>query len=97
MTEIGGVYRCEHGEMELSVLTADGLIECFMDTPRPEHSRPLSFEPDGQWHCPRCGVPMLNSRGMIQCPNCQRCMNRFVRQLLELHPHRDERGMWPWH
>ncbi len=97
MFQLGGVYHCERGEMELSVLTADELIEAFLDTPRAEHFRPIAYEPDVKLFCPRCGVEMRKGNGMIQCPRCGRCLNRFVRQLMELHPHRDERGMWPWH
>lgn len=92
-----GVYRCERGEMELSHMTAEALTECYIARKRTPHSRPRTRGLDRAWYCPGCGVKMREAKAVFTCPACRRSINEFIHELLDLHPHRDERGMWPWH
>jgi hypothetical protein len=82
---------CERGEMGLSEHLERGLMECFVDRTRTPRSVPLPFCVGGSWYCPGCGMAMAETEpGLIECPKCNLALGEFVRELIELHPHRAE-------
>lgn len=88
-----GELTCERGEMGLSKRLEHGLTECFVDRTRTPRAKPLPFRVGGSWSCPGCGVAMAEKEpGSIVCVQCGLSLGEFVRELVELHPHRDRSG-----
>jgi len=91
MKEQRGVFVCERGQMELSQFMAERLYAGFVGkTEQPEDFR-IANEGcrfGGQWFCPGCGVLMNEETpGAVKCPQCKRNIGKYLRQLVELHPH----------
>ncbi len=43
----------------------------------------------GRWHCPVDGTRMVEAKGRVRCPVCQRFLpGRVLYELIELHPHK---------
>ena len=79
--------------MTLSENVRRGLEETFIAATRPPREAPtFATGIGGHWFCPRDGVAMIESDGVLHCSVCSRSLNEFVHQLIELHPHRDDRG-----
>jgi hypothetical protein len=87
LEEINGWLTCRKGNMELSTHLAEGLKACFIDKKRNPSDKPFTFKVGGRWSCPGCGVPMVEHAGLIQCPTCSLCLNEFIYNLVERHPH----------
>jgi hypothetical protein len=79
---------CLRGGMPLSAALNEELVACFQAGTRKPSTRPLPFPIGGSWYCPGCGVSVLESQpGNLRCDRCHRCLNEFIRALVELHPH----------
>jgi rubrerythrin len=91
LEEQRGVFRCERGEMELSPFMAERLYSGFVSkTEEPEDFRftQAGYRFGGKWICPGCGVLMHEEEpGAVRCPQCRRNIGKYLRQLIELHPH----------
>jgi len=84
-----GELTCERGDMGLSKHLERGLTECFVDRTRTPRTVPLRFHVGGSWCCPGCGVAMVETEaGLVTCPKCELALGEFIRELIELHPHR---------
>ena len=83
----GPEYRCPVGNMLLSRVMQRGLIAAFIDPGVDELPRPFRVGIGGTWFCPRDRSLMEENAGIIACPECHRSLNRYVIQLVELHPH----------
>jgi predicted RNA-binding Zn-ribbon protein involved in translation (DUF1610 family) len=90
MSLLDGSFTCAAGEMTLSSHLRDILSERFSrQKPRPfgvEVGRRLA-----RWFCPGCGIPLASE---LSCPSCGHNLRDLLVALVELHPHRDERGRW---
>jgi hypothetical protein len=91
LKEQGGVFLCERGQMELSQFMAERLYSGFVSkTEEPEDFcfTKAGYCFGGQWFCPGCGVLMNEEAlGAVKCPECRRNIGKYLRQLVELHPH----------
>jgi len=91
LKEQGGVFLWERGQMELSQFMAERLYSGFVSkTEEPEDFRftKAGYRFGGQWFCPGCGVLMNEETpGAVKCPQCRRNIGKYLRQLVELHPH----------
>ena len=91
LKEQRGVFVCERGQMELSQHIAERLYSEFVSkTEEPEDVRftKAGYRFGGQWFCPGCGVLMNEETpGAVKCPQCRRNVGKYLRQLVELHPH----------
>ena len=47
----------------------------------------LSFVVGGRWFCPGCASALVEHDGLLSCPTCGACVNRFVGSLVELYVH----------
>jgi uncharacterized Zn finger protein (UPF0148 family) len=86
--------RAERGELAcsrtgalLSQSISTALSESFVEDKRTPSSEPLRYAIGRRWHCPACGVSMSHDDGSVQCPNCKRCLNEFIYEIIEFNPH----------
>lgn len=80
-------YFCEKGQMELSQHLAKRFRECFEKRTSLPMDLPFSFQIGGNWYCPGCGGQAIEQEGMVRCSLCNLCLNEFMYQLVEFHPH----------
>lgn len=88
MSLIKGVPTCLMGDMPLSRDLHAALIERFPA----QRTRPVGIKVGlrlARWFCPGCGVPLAAE---LSCPECGHNLRDLFFQLVDLHPHRDERG-----
>ena len=92
MNEKNGAFECVRGKMELSQNMAKDLYVAFVE--RSVESPDFAFTLESgnrfgeNWYCPGCGVRMQEeSPGALRCPQCHGNLGKYVRQLVELHPH----------
>ena len=85
------MFLCERGQMELSQFMAERLYSGFVSkTEEPEDFRftKAGYRFGGQWFCPGCGVLMNEETpGAVKCPERRRNIGKYLRQLVDLHPH----------
>jgi uncharacterized Zn finger protein (UPF0148 family) len=85
-----GELTCDRGEMALSQHIEQELTECFVDRTRVPSTALLPFAVGGSWFCPGCGAPMGETEpGLIMCVRCNRSIGEFIRELVDLHPHKE--------
>ena len=92
MKEKDGTFECLRGKMELSQNMAKDLYAAFVERsvepPEFTFTAESGYRFGGVWHCPGCGVRMQEeSSGAVRCPQCLRNLGKYIRQLVELHPH----------
>ena len=80
--------------MELSQFMAERLYSGFVS--RSEEPEDFRFTKAGyrfgdEWFCPGCGISMKEDEpGAVRCPQCGRNIGKYLRQLIELHPHSEK-------
>ena len=82
-----GTLVCKNGMMELSPALATAFQECFVERTCPSPRRAVEFRIGGIWYCPGCGVQMREDGGLLECPRCHECLNRWIHPLVDIHPH----------
>ena len=88
MDTSGREFTCHRGQMGLSQRMRDELIAGFITPGVQTPPRAWSIGIGGAWFCPRDATRMVESDGVLACPQCGRSLNQYVYQLIELHPHR---------
>ena len=90
----GKTNYCVAGDMELSQVL-DETLRAVIEIP-PVNAINLCDSSATNWHCPRCNELMVsvNPKQLEkQCNACGLELDRStVYQLVELHPHKNERG-----
>lgn len=99
LRETNDTFKCLRGEMEMSRHLATHLYACFVTQSEDPKEPPLPSEitytgsVGGRWFCPGCGVLMEErTPWAVRCPRCERSIWQFIRELIEIHPHRAEDG-----
>lgn len=88
LERIGRELTCRRGDMGLSPHLEEELTAAFASGIIEPAPTPFDCNVGDDWFCPADGTPMLeHPRGLVECPACGRSLNRFVHQLVELHPH----------
>jgi rubrerythrin len=82
-----GEGQCERSQALLSRNVVRRLRECFVDQISEPSAEPLPYDIGGKWFCPGCGIQMRVEDRSATCPTCGRCLNEFVREIVELNPH----------
>jgi hypothetical protein len=91
--EADGVWLCRRGNMPLSLHLTEQLLDIYLRTVRDSTPKPrLSW--GGNWWCPGCGSRLSEVDGLVECEQCGHPLNEFLRELVELHPHLTDRGLW---
>ena len=92
----GKTNYCVAGDMELSQ-SLDGDLRAVIEV-TPVNAAKIHESSPTDWHCPRCNELMVrvNPKQLEkQCNACGLELDRsIVYQLVELHPHKNERGEW---
>lgn len=81
-----GTFKCVSGDMPLSRHLHDRLSEVFVA--RTRSARPISLKWGGEWFCPGCGAAAPIDGAHVRCERCRECLDEFLYELVELHPHR---------
>ena len=87
MSVVASTFMCASGQMHLSRSLHDALSEVFVAHAR--HANAHALEWGSGWFCPGCGVPMNSDTEHVRCPKCGELLDEFLRELVELHPHRE--------
>ena len=84
-------FRCERGDMTLSVHMARHLWTSFIDHSEPHREPvPSTFRWGGNWFCPHCGVKMreIASTNGVLCPKYGGNLGPMIYELIEFNYHR---------
>jgi len=81
-----GEMMCE-ADAVFSRHIRDLLTEVYGHDSTPEPEAAPTTRWGGAYFCPGCGVATEDEDGYIRCPRCQRSLNRFLYELIELNPH----------
>lgn len=93
LERIGHELTCRRGDMGLSQDLEKRLAAAFAGDVTEPQPTPFPFEVGGTWFCPADAMHMDEKvRGLVACPTCGRSLNRFLRALIELHPHAPRPG-----
>lgn len=90
LVRINKELTCLRGQMGLSQHLEHRLTEYFILKISEPSEFKFSFLVGGKWFCPGCGVQMIEKDGFIRCPQCDLSLNKFIRPLVEQHPHLKE-------
>jgi hypothetical protein len=85
MVEVKGKLTCLAGDMILSTICQQRLLEVFPN----QNNRPYQVELGYdllRWFCPACGIPVKD----YVCPECKKSMLPLRYMLVEFHPHKGE-------
>ncbi len=88
--------QCLKGQMALSQHLARRFKECFIFKSDEPRNLRFDFKVGGEWFCPGCSVKMAEEDGYVRCPQCELSLNEFIRHLVELHPHLNEKERKEW-
>jgi uncharacterized Zn finger protein (UPF0148 family) len=81
-----GYAECPTGAV-LSEHVAVALHDAFVAKSRLPSQATLPFRVGGTWFCPGCGCSMRALDGAVRCASCDRYLNEFIYELVELNPH----------
>jgi DNA-directed RNA polymerase subunit M/transcription elongation factor TFIIS len=97
LVRVGNELTCVEGKMGLMAQLEQRLIEYFVAKTAMPSDRKVSFVVGGEWYCPGCGVPTIETDGYVRCPRCGLSLNEFIYVLVEIHPHKQkgDHSGWP--